>query len=112
MRYLALFFLFAFEVFAADVTGTWKGTVEPSDGEERVVIVKIKAKDSKLAGTVTLWHGAECEIEEGKVDGDKVSFLLVQGDLDIECTGKVSGKEIKLEMIGGARHLKVTLKKQ
>ena len=111
MRYLTLFFLIAFAAYAADVTGTWKGSFEAPNGE-REVVLKLKANGSKLTGTMTISPSLEGELEDGKIEGDKVSFIFVSGDREMECKGKVSGKEITLEMLRGQRNVPMTLKKQ
>jgi hypothetical protein len=79
---------------------------------EREVVLKLKANGSKLTGTMTISPGLEGEIENGKIDGDKVFFVFVRGDVEMECNGKVSAKEVKLEMLRNERPIPMTLKKQ
>jgi hypothetical protein len=79
------------------VTGNWTASFDTQIGT-RNYTYQLKADGSKLTGKATSQHG-ESEIQEGKVEGDKVSFvenLTYQGmTIRIEYTGKISGDEIK-----------------
>lgn len=62
---------------AADATGTWKRTVE-RNGRTFETTLKLKQEGEKLTGTISGRQGRETEIEEGKVEGDKVSFQVTR----------------------------------
>jgi hypothetical protein len=110
MRKFILLTLFAACAFAADVTGTWKGTIETPNGS-RDVTMHLKADGAKLTGTVSGRQG-DVEIQDGKVDGDNISFAFARGDFKMEYKGKVSGDQIKFDIAIGDRTIQMTAKRQ
>ena len=102
IRMLALGLLLAASpVFAADVDGTWKGTLDSPQGAVEISYV-FKAEGAKLTGTTTGPDGTALAIKDGKIDGNKISFAV---DLDfggqattIAYTGVVTPAEIQLSM--------------
>ncbi len=88
-------------LFAADVTGKWTAEFETQIGVQKYVY-DFKVDGTKLTGKAIGTRGdsqQEVEIQEGKVEGDDISFveMLKFQDQDIRITykGKVSGDEIK-----------------
>lgn len=86
---------------ASDVTGKWTAEFETQIGVQKYVY-EFKVDGTKLMGKAIGTRGdsqQEVEIQEGKVEGDNVSFVenLKFQDQDIRITyrGKVSGDEIK-----------------
>ena len=62
----------------ADVTGTWKWTVE-RNGNTIETTLKLKQDGEKLTGTISGRQGSnDIEIEDGKVKGDAVSFKVTR----------------------------------
>jgi len=110
MRKLTVFFLFAFAVLAADVTGTWKGSIETPNGA-REITMNLKAEGSALTGTISGRQG-ETPIQDGKIDGDNISFNMTRGDFKILYKGKVTGNEIKFDVSFGDNTVQMTAKKQ
>jgi hypothetical protein len=95
---LCLTAVFAFTASAADISGNWKGTAETPNGTvERTFAFKVDGH--KLTGETTSSMFGKSTIEDGKVDGDDVSFILtvnVQGsDAKVSYKGKVQGDTIK-----------------
>ena len=88
----------AVPALAADPTGTWKWSVD-RNGETIENTLKLKVEAGKLTGTVTGRNNTETPIEEGKVEGDDVSFKVTRmfGDNKVVQTykGKLSGDTIK-----------------
>lgn len=88
---------FLVAAFAADVTGKWTAEFDTQIGVQKYTY-EFKVDGAKLTGRATSQFGST-EIQEGKVNGDEISFvepLDFQGQkLRIEYTGKVSGDEIK-----------------
>ena len=85
-------------VAAADVTGTWTASFETQVGQQNYTY-QFQQKGAELTGTAKSNFG-EAKLENGKVDGDTVTFVELldfQGmQLRIEYTGKVvSADEIK-----------------
>ena len=85
-------------VAAADVTGTWTASFETQVGQQNYTY-QFQQKGAELTWTAKSNFG-EAKLENGKVDGDTVTFVELldfQGmQLRIEYTGKVvSADEIK-----------------
>jgi enterochelin esterase-like enzyme len=89
-------------IFAADVTGTWKSEFDSQIGLQKYTYT-LKQDGSNLTGKANSEVGdqkREAELKEGKVAGDKISFvemLNFQGnDIRITYTGTISTNELKL----------------
>jgi hypothetical protein len=99
LRTLFLTLLVAGAALAADVTGKWTATMQGRDGNTREVVYNLKAEGDKLTGTTTGFRGQELQIQDGKVDGDKISFVTKAefngNTMVITYKGTVSGDEIK-----------------
>uniref|UniRef100_Q01QE2 Lipocalin-like domain-containing protein n=1 Tax=Solibacter usitatus (strain Ellin6076) TaxID=234267 RepID=Q01QE2_SOLUE len=96
---LVLLAVFAMTAAAADVSGTWKATVEtPNGAMETTFVFKVDA--GKVTGTTTMGQMGETAISEGKVDGDTVTFAVVRqgqnGEFRINYSGKATGDEMKI----------------
>lgn len=93
----ALMGIFVLAVSAADITGKWTAQV-PGRGRggpsENTFVFKVQGK--KLTGSTNMGRGGEAQIENGKVDGDDVSFTVTSSFGGSEATykGKVSGDTI------------------
>lgn len=109
--------IFAAVAPAADISGAWKGTADfQGQAIERTFLFKVDG--TKLTGETTSEMLGKSTIEDGKVDGDNISFTITanfQGnDLKMNYKGKVSGDTIKLSVDLGAdigRSIEWTLKK-
>jgi len=87
--------------FAADaVTGTWKGNIETPGGTFENTFI-LKADGDKLTGTLQGGPGGEMKIEEGKVDGNNISFVVNMEFGKLSYTGAVSGDDLKLKVSFG-----------
>src|SRR5437764_8512656 len=88
----------AVPAFAADPTGTWKWTVE-RNGNVRETTLKLKVEAGKLTGTISGRDNTETPIDEGKVDGDEISFKVTRefnGNKIVQSyKGKLSGDTLK-----------------
>lgn len=88
--------------FAADPTGKWTAEFDTQIGMQKYIF-ELKAEGTKLTGKaigkVTDAEATTVDIQNGKIDGDEISFLenLKFGEMDlrIEYKGKVAGDEIK-----------------
>lgn len=97
---LALFAMFALIASAADITGNWKGTAETPNGTiERTFTFKVDG--SKVTGETTSQFLGKSVINDGKLDGDNLTFSITanfQGnEMKVNYKGKVNpaGNEIK-----------------
>ena len=102
---LVLVALFAIVASAADISGTWKGTADlQGQAIERTFVFKVDG--SKLTGETTSELLGKSTIEDGKIEGDNISFTITadfQGNaLKMTYKGKVSGDTIKLTADLGA----------
>src|SRR5579872_592920 len=92
---------FASIALADDVAGTWKASIETPNGTVESTFV-LKVDGVKLSGTVTSQMGGESAISEGKIDGDKISFVVSRefngNTFKITYEGSVKGNEMKLTL--------------
>jgi len=98
---LCLMALFAFTASAADISGNWKGSAETANGTvERTFAFKVDG--NKLTGETTSNMLGKSAIEDGKVDGDDVSFTItvnMQGtEGKVNYKGRVEGETIKFKV--------------
>jgi hypothetical protein len=105
-RLLLSLAFFALSAFAADPTGTWKVTAEgPNGSMDRTFTFKVDG--AKLTGETNSELVGKSTLEDGKVDGDTISFNItfeLQGNqMKTSFKGKTTGDEISLsEVIGDA----------
>jgi hypothetical protein len=100
---LVLLALFAISASAADITGTWKGSMESQQGAMDVTFT-FKVAGTALTGSVSNPMGPDANpISEGKIDGDALSFVvavdMMGNAMKINYKGKViSATEMTLTM--------------
>lgn len=86
---------------AADVTGKYKASIEAPDGVHALVF-DLKANGSALTGTVTDSTATARQIQDGKVQGDTVTFTWTtdyQGSaVKLVCRGQLADGDLKLNM--------------
>jgi hypothetical protein len=94
---LLLFACSTVVAFAADFNGKWTAEFDTQIGLQKYTY-EFHVDGATVTGKATNEHG-ENAIQEGKIDGDTISFvenLNFQGnDLRITYTGKINGDEIK-----------------
>ena len=102
MKTLALLvvaLLFAAPARAADVDGKWSGSLATPMGDITIAF-DFKADGVALTGSTTGPDGSTIAIKNGKIDGNKISFLvsidLGGMPLDLNYTGVVGPAEIKM----------------
>ena len=80
-----------------NVDGTCEAKITTQRGEQTVTIM-LKAEGMKLTGSVSGGQGGSTAIENGKVEGDTVSFSTKAmgrgGEVTQKFTGNVKGDEI------------------
>ena len=101
--------LFSVAGLAADVTGRWEGTVSGPNGDFQLAF-NFKVEGAKLTGTVEGPNG-DVAIDEGKVDGDHLSFKTHFQDNEINHEGTCSGDTIQLQVEGPWGKSEMTLKR-
>jgi hypothetical protein len=88
------------------VSGTWKATAEGPNGTiERTFVFKVDG--AKLTGETTSSMMGKSAIEDGKVDGDSLSFTITinfQGnDMKVNYKGKLEGDTLSMRAEVGDR---------
>jgi len=114
-RLLAVLALSALAAFAADITGNWKATAEgPNGSMERTFT--FKQDGTKLTGETVSSMMGKSAINDGKVEGDNVTFTITAdfggNSMTIKYTGKISGNEIKFKSEAGGNTFDWVAKKQ
>ena len=94
---IALAVLATSSLSAADLAGTWKGSMETQMGTSTVTIVV--QPGAALAGTAYLGE-YEGKIEKAVVDGDKIAFEVNISPGKLIFKGTVAGDEMKLNVVG------------
>jgi opacity protein-like surface antigen len=106
--------VFAFTALAADITGTWKGSADTPMGTVDRTFV-FKQDGTKLTGETSSSMFGKSTIDDGKVDGDNISFTVTisyQGnDVKINYTGKIDGEQLKLHVESPAGPVDYVVKK-
>jgi opacity protein-like surface antigen len=93
--------LLASLAIAADIDGKWTGQYNSGMGDPMTLAYTFKANGNTLTGT-TLGgpDGQEIPIKDGKIDGNKISFVVSVNfngtDMKFRYKGVLSGDEIKL----------------
>lgn len=106
--------LSAASAFAADVDGKWSGTLNTPMGDVPIGFT-FKADGGTLTGTTTGPDGAEIAIKNGKVDGDKITFMVSIDfggmAVDINYSGVLKGGEIAMTLDFAGMPFNFTVKK-
>jgi len=99
---------------AADVDGKWAGSIDTPMGAFPVGFT-FKADGATLTGTQTGMDGMEIPIKNGKIDGDKISFVVTIDfggmAFDLNYTGVVKPEEVALTIDIMGMPMSVTVKK-
>jgi hypothetical protein len=117
MKVYALFVLMllcAAPALAADVDGKWSGSVATPNGDVTVGF-EFKSDGTMLTGTTTSPDGAQVAIKDGKIDGNKITFIVTLDfggmTFDLSYTGVVSPTEIKMTADFAGMPFEFTVKK-
>ena len=93
--------LAAVPAHAADVDGKWNGSLDTPMGAVPVAFT-FKADGAALTGTMSGPDGGELAIKNGKIDGDKVSFVVSIDfggmALDLNYTGVVKPDTMQMTL--------------
>jgi hypothetical protein len=82
---------------AADVTGTWSGAMQGPNGDMTITF-HLKQDAGKLTGSVETGMGDPVDIQNGKVDGEKIYWETSFNGMTIQHEGTVSGDEMKIHV--------------
>jgi hypothetical protein len=114
---LTLLAMLAVGAFAADISGNWKATADgPNGAMERTFTFKVDG--NKVTGETTSTMMGKSTLNDGKIEGDTVTFTITGkfGDQEMKLNykGKITGSEIKFtsQMAdGGSDPIQWTAKK-
>ena len=84
---------------ATNVTGTWTGSIPAPDGSGGTfdLTFTFKQDGSTVTGNVAAAQGGDpLTINNGKIDGDKITFTVEYNGTTISHEGTVNGDEMKL----------------
>lgn len=95
--------------YAADITGQWEGSISTDNGDFQLTFT-FKVDGAKLTGAVQSPNG-DTPIEDGKVDGDHISFKTHFEDNEVKHEGTVSGDTIQLKVEGPWGQSQMVLKR-
>jgi len=99
---------------AADVTGNWNGKVSTPKGDFPIAF-SFKANGSKLEGTMLGTDGASFPIDEGKIEGDKLTFSVTLNypgkSLQRTYKGALNGDEIHFTVDASGQVSEFTVKR-
>ena len=99
---------------AADVDGKWSGSLDTPMGAVNVGF-DFKAEGGTLNGSTTGPDGAPAAIKNGKIDGDKISFVVTIDfggmAFDLNYTGVVAKDNIALKIDIMGMEMAFTVKK-
>ena len=100
---MALAAMMAFTLKAANISGLWKGAMDTQGGAMGEAVT-IQA-GAGVAGDVKT-DMAEGKIENGKLDGDQISFEITTDYGKLGFAGTMAGDEMKLTVAGpsGNKH--------
>jgi hypothetical protein len=98
LRTVLLVLSLAIPGLAADISGTWSGTL--SMGDDQITLTyNFKQDGDKVTGYVNT-PGGDLQLNDGKVEGDKLSFSVtfeMNGNKSkFLATGDIKGEEITL----------------
>jgi hypothetical protein len=95
---------------AADVSGKWKAEFTTPDGTQRVNTFTFKVDAGKLTGTVAGTQD-ETPIQNGKINGDEISFTAERPFGTFTYSGKATGNEIKFKVTFNDQTFEMTAKR-
>jgi hypothetical protein len=116
-KVIAVVVLLAAAAMAGDLSGTWTGTFKVSGGDHTVrQVVILKQDGNKLTGSAGPEPQEQYPIENGKVDGDHVTFELTSGEWRFSYDLKRDGADgmqgdLGLKSVDDSRTAKVVLRK-
>jgi hypothetical protein len=106
----ALLLLLSAVAAAADVTGKWKAEFTTPDGTARVNTFTFKVDGGKLTGTVAGTQD-ETPIQNGKINGDELSFTAERPFGSFKYDGKIVGSEIRFKVTFNEQSYEITAKR-
>jgi hypothetical protein len=111
---LVVMLLAAAPAWASDVDGKWSGNVSTPNGDIAVGF-DFKSDGAALTGSTTSPDGSAVPIKNGRIEGNKISFIVTLDfggmTIDLSYTGEVSPTEIKMTADFAGMPFEFTVKK-
>ena len=106
----------AFSVAAADFTGNWKGVLSPENRDPGPALVILKHAGDTVTGTAGPNEEERHEIANGKVQGEKITFDVFQGEVTMKFVLTLAGDtltgQVSRERDGQQQTAKLDLKRE
>ena len=115
---LMLVSLLSLAAMAADLSGNWTGTFHTREGGAFETNLTLKQSGDTVTGQFQSGNNDPIDIENGKVNGDTVTWIITRGTGDktrkINYTGKVEGNTMHLtfQAEGATRSNQIDLTKK
>lgn len=97
-RMLLVLLTYTIATWAADVTGQWAATAEGPNGAMQRTF-SLKAEGTKLSGETVSSFTGKSTIEDGKIEGDNLTFTIKAKIQDNEMTLSYKGKVVNKDEI-------------
>ena len=107
---LLLFCFFAGFATIANLNGKWSGLLKTDQGDEYPLMYNFKIDGDQLTGTAKTPKG-DMPINDGKIEGDKFSFNVTVGGMEIDHSGKFYGDSVGVDLSLGDARSHATLKR-
>ena len=95
----------------ADFSGSWAGILTMDNGDQYPLIYTFKIEGEHLTGTVKTPKG-ELPVDDGKITGDKFTFTVTLGDIEIPHSGRFYGDSIGVDIAANGAKAHTTLKRK
>ncbi len=109
-RNLLLWIAAAATMLAADITGKWKAEFTTPDGTPRTNTFTFKVDGAKVTGSVAGTQD-ETPIQDGKLNGDDISFSAERPFGRFDYKGKIAGNEIRFKVSFGDQSFDIVAKR-
>jgi CubicO group peptidase (beta-lactamase class C family) len=94
----------------AEINGAWVGIASGPEGKPLEITYVFEAAGDSLVGTVSTALGGG-PFSEGKIEGNKISFVSKTDQFTIQTTGILSGDRIEITQTAGDQSQKFTVKR-
>ncbi|MEY2792327.1 MAG: hypothetical protein RJA76_319 [Bacteroidota bacterium] len=105
---LSLMLFTSIAAICGDINGKWKGKIM----DQYDVSFTFKADGNILTGTTKDQSGADVDISNGSIDGDKIKFTIEVMGNAVEVTGTLSSDVLKMKMNVMNNDLEFDMKKE
>lgn len=99
-KLIPLLLLLCGVVLAADVAGDWQAEVKAGNGTVIPFALTLNTEGANLTGTFQYGKRAAKPLEDGKVNGDEITFSVTEmseaGPYKMSYHGKLEGDELKV----------------